>query len=399
MKEHANWIDGEPRLTAHSFELPDPARIGESLGRWSRSGPEELALALDAAARARSRPADPRRRARALAQAIRAVALDPDPEGLVARSIGLEPGELEPHVRGLERRLERALAQPATAGTGPVLVRRHWSELFYGLGETLVRELAAGRAVVLLSDPAVPGLAERFARAFIEAGLAPGALALLHDDGETALRAACAGGCFERISASGHGDFRTRLEAYCRGSGAGPGPTYFGAGVIEAPATELAFTPLERGVAWVEASDDPCRRGREVARAAFGRVAALSGQRSGRLGLVTCHPRVFARFTEALLEVLEGDEAAFAPLPLLDPSAFRELEDGLQLGLDEGATLIHELAPTASCPPRPHARVGRLVFTNVDPESRLAALTRPIPLLALVRGHGGGLGGFASGAR
>jgi hypothetical protein len=56
------------------------------------------------------------------------------------------------------------------------------------------------------------------------------------------------------------------------------------------------------------------------------------------------------------------------------------------LGLDEGATLIHEDAGVGSRRAGGGAILVRLVFTNVEPHMRVAALRRPMPLLSILRG-------------
>lgn len=54
-------------------------------------------------------------------------------------------------------------------------------------------------------------------------------------------------------------------------------------------------------------------------------------------------------------------------------------------GLAEGATLIHEGAPGESRRPSRRAMMGPLVFTNVEAHMRLAAWSRPAPVLLLMR--------------
>ena len=77
--------------------------------------------------------------------------------------------------------------------------------------------------------------------------------------------------------------------------------------------------------------------------------------------------------------------------PPLDPveadlPAFLEAARGL--GLNEGATLIHE---SRGGSPRTAGggRIARLVFTNVEPKMRIWGLDRPAPLLLLSRRNDG----------
>lgn len=352
---HPNRIEGtsRPSLGGGKFALAAPT--GEPLGSWTRSGAEDLRLALDALARGTptwaARP--PSERCRRLADALRRWGADPDPEGLVGPALGLDPGEAPEVALALER-ARGELSGAETPPGRPVLVAAHWSELHGGVAARSLGPLASGGGVVLLSDPRCPGLASGWWRAAVEAGVDPGALALLHDDTWTVLRAARDDAPRVRVCAS-------------FGEEGSPGP----------------------GTASVLEGDDLGASALAVARGAFGRRRALGGQRAGALARVLCAPRCLSAFTQALLEVLEGSEPDLRPLPFVEAATAPALERLRERGLDEGATLVHGLRDSRG--PGRDGRLVRLVFTNVEAHMRFAPPARPLPVLLLLReGRSGG---------
>jgi hypothetical protein len=372
--QHAHWIGGERRNAAGggTFQVP-------RAGTWSRAGQEEVRDALSEPFEAWSRTPAPQRR-EVLAAALADLAREPDPHGLIARALGLTQEELgEREAPALKTCLDDL---PTGSGGRSVIVRAHWSELLAGLARAVCHVLACGDRALVLSDRCLPVLADRLAEALYDAGLPAGALAVLHDDGETVLRHALASGNCARLDASGPQSACERLEQLAAEPGgreAGLQP--FGAGVLPRAATPCGFTALTSSVMYVGPDDEPVAAAREAAERSLGRVAALSGQAPGQVGQVRCHPRHFSAFTEALLSALDGAEE---PLFALDRETDRDRTRAREMGLDEGAALIWEGA--SSSPQRGRdARLEGLVFTNVESRMRIADRTRPAPLLLLTR--------------
>ena len=405
--EHTNWIGGESRAGASAARFERKAADGTVIGAWPRSGPADVGAALVAARAAASEWAalpHSRRRAILLAAAQR-VASRPDPEGLIAHSLGLGARELAPMALGLEGEWMRACApalevQRPSADPALVLFRPHWSELFLASGAALARLLVSGRVVIWLADPVLPALADRYARALAQAGLPDGVLAVLHDDGRTALRAALAAGEALELRASGSAELREELRLLCRlgvqtegAPGASSRARAFGAGVFPLEDRPLHFDELGTRAVSIEEQDDPLEHARRVALAALGRIETLGGQLPGHVRLVRCHPSRLSALTEALLELLEDPEGPFQDLPcLLEPELSGALSRARELGLGEGATLIWEgreeadgSKKSASSPRMGAAPMGPLVFTNVESSMRIASWTRPAPLLLLMR--------------
>jgi aldehyde dehydrogenase (NAD+) len=310
----------------------------------------------------------------------------------LAAALAREPHEVERHLPRSSRARRRWLGAPLRASTTPpgiVLLLTHWSLLHAGLRRRVLQHLFTGSAVIVLDSPRVPMIAQSFARELEQVGLPPGALAVLHDDGRDLLSATLARGGFDVLHAVGHAEDEERLA---RALGASVLPTGtrppFGAGVLVGGGPELRFELLRKGEVIVHLDDDPAERAEAVALAALGRAETLGGQLPGQQGRVRCHPRRLSEFTEALLAVLDGDPALADLPPALDPDLPQALLAVRQLGLDEGATLIHEGRPgpdSDSRGPKRNATLSPLVFTNVEPGMRIAALERPMPLLLLSR--------------
>lgn len=344
-----------------------------------RSTAADVQRALDALERG-ARPwgeRSPDERAALLERGARRFSSEPDPDGALAARLALQPAEL---AQLLARRPPPRVAAPRARAGGLSLVRPHWGALLSG-AQAALAELAAGRAVLLLADPRVPELVERLADVLLEVGVEPGALAQLTEHGRNGLLEAAASGRVARFVLGVAGEDGRDLVAAVERAAERAG---FGAGVVDLQPPEVELVRVERGVARVALEDDPERRAREVARAAFGRLETLSGQLDGQVGVVHVHARRLSRFTEALLRALEHEGLADPPAAFVDPSLSRHLEEFRDLGLDEGATLIHEGGPSQG--PRGGARLTRLVFTNLEPQMQLVACSRPAPALLLMRG-------------
>lgn len=390
-----NLVDGVwcPARAGGRFTVVEAAGEGAALGEWPRSTADDVRDAVDALRRGSADWASraPLERCAILSSALQILGTDPDPGDCIARTLGMPPAELARRAARLPQGLGLPHGgqaggppppAPADPGGGLALVHRHWSELYGGAAGALCSELAAGRVVLLLGDPRVPALADRLAAALVAAGVPAGALAVLHDDADDTLRAALISGAFERVVASGHGSDESVLA---RSIETLTGQSAFGRGVIDTSLPELVFTRLECGRARVRRGDDPAQRAREVARAAFGSSQTMSGQLPGQVGVVTVDPRRLSVFTAELLVALEVEELAEPCLPFVDRGLGALLEGQRDLGLDEGATLIHEGLRSGSRPSGEGAKLARLIFTNVEPRMRLLAGGRPAPLLLLVR--------------
>jgi hypothetical protein len=266
-----------------------------------------------------------------------------------------------------------------------VLVRLHWGELFKDLFVCVAAELLAGRCVLLVSDPRVPGLAQGLADLLLGAGLAPDALALLHDDGESVLRAALASPWVGGFILSG---FEYQELPDERGPGGG-----FGEGIVELACTAWSYRLLAPCTLCVGGDEDPKIAARRVASDLFSRLPSLSGQLPGMPSIVEVPARLFSAFTTELLLALEPSEEESVspahPCPWVDGGLATYLERTLADGIDGGATLIHEeRRPSFSGDPT-SGTIQRLVFTNVESEMRLLEQVQPAPVVLLRRGGSG----------
>jgi hypothetical protein len=267
---------------------------------------------------------------------------------------------------------------PDPAGTFR-LVRVAAAEGLAGLCRAVLEGLVSGGAVLLVSDPAWPAAARALAGALDEAGLPPGALSLLHDDGRTVLRAALGRSDLAGGRVSGSPEWLASLRRAATGD-AQP----FGAGVLEQGTSTLEWSSPVNRTALVLAGEDPAAAARTLVERSFGAAAAFCGQRAGQVGRAVVHQRLFSALTAAVLEAVD---ALGPPAALLDPGLARELEERLRLGLDEGATLLRG-SPGRLAGSRGEGGRGILspcVFTNVEPAMRLAAARRPAPVLCLLR--------------
>ncbi len=371
-----NWIDARSTGAASGdgFEIAAASDRSRVLGRWPRSGRADAHAALAAAAQGGPRwTRTPRsERAQLLREAARRLDAAPDPIGLIAARLSLEPSELAVHVEGLGSMLAHVIADERTAlgvpfgGMGGVAIHApHWSEILREPARRLFAALAAGKSVVLLSDRRLPMAADAIASALAAAGLPPGAWSLLHDDGATALRELLSHEVVDAVCAAAP---RAELQRVAR----------------EARARRaLELVPLCNTSHVVGLADEPSSAAARVIEAAFGRARALSGQAPGQIGRVVCHERVFSKFTAALLAGLETDRDLLHPIPPIDALAESYTSRVRELGIDEGATLLYP--PSSAAAPLNAERLNALVFTNVDPFLRLAALSRPGPCVCLMR--------------
>lgn len=449
IEEHANWIGGEwrPALKEHVFEIAAGNDLARAIGRWPRSSERDVELAVVAGSRAEAgwRALAFAKRRAILERAARALASAPDPGGLIAARVGLEGREIAPHFDGIEDTLQRALSEGPYASPGRAAVRSglllfqaDWSELYREPLRALVAALVHGRSIVMLSDPRTPMLAENIARALQEAGLPSGVLGLLHDDGETCLRAGIEESAISGLCVSGPAVHLRRVERIVHSlhpaaHDTPPGAAvHFGAGLEDPPGPALDLRVLRNASRVIGASADAALEACEVVVQAFSRSQALSGQAPGAVGRVLCHERIFSRFTSELLLELERHADVSQPLPLTDREVAAHVRRAYELGLDEGATPIFsgksrrpgasraraetgepaperaaeraadrshdrgpdrapERAPERKPAPAPSKKTRApvslwpIVFTNVEEHMRLAWLGRPAPVVCLMR--------------
>jgi acyl-CoA reductase-like NAD-dependent aldehyde dehydrogenase len=241
-----------------------------------------------------------------------------------------------------------------------------WRELVRAPLRDLVRELLAGRVVVLVSDPRAPELSERLALAASAAGLPAGVLGLLHGQRHELLaralaradaRSGCrlvASGLVERMAELRRLEAQGSLEARLRGLRCGT-------------AEVDPLRPLEHSAA-------------EAVERAFGRGTTFGGQLPGTLGRVFCPARLFSRFTELCLALLEDSAAARSPVLQIDEEGARRVRAAWELGLDEGATCI-----AGGDAPLDSRALPPTIFTNVEPYMACVRRQDPLPVLCLLR--------------
>jgi acyl-CoA reductase-like NAD-dependent aldehyde dehydrogenase len=417
IEEHANYIDGvwRPALAEHVFEISAAGDRGRPFARFPRSSARDVEAAVSAAA-----AAEPAWRDRALetrfaivARALALLSREPDPDGRVAHSLGLAVDELARDRIGFSRSIESELGRARQSGHfepgGIQVVLRHWSELWLGPVQHVLAALLAGRTVVLFSDPHVPFIAESLARALEASAVPRGVLALVHDDRDTCLDAALVDTRIDTLRASAPPARLRHIERRAQGLRArdlgresdppaggaraadrsAPSPRgRFGAGLDHRRGPELDLCLLRSSSYVVTRSADPAAAAAEIIERAFGRARSLSGQRPGSVGRVLCHERQFSRFSAELLEQLALHPDAAAPLCARETAELDHLRRACELGLDEGATLVHsrrEAAPPPSRDRRAEAMLWPAVFTNVEEHMRIAWLGRPAPVVCLMR--------------
>ncbi|MEM6675538.1 MAG: hypothetical protein AAF726_21995 [Planctomycetota bacterium] len=293
-----------------------------------------------------------------------------------------------------------------------VVVGLHWSESFARSGARAIRALSRGASALLLSDPRCPQLALGLYEGLAAAGVGE-RVAVLHDDGLDVLRAVA-----ERPSiavdavrpyASIDG-LRGRLtalrEAAEHDPATLPDDEWFGHGVVARPAAPLRIRiPTGRDVTGGDVAErlgdeavrldasDPRAAAQVAVERAFGRDA-LGGFADDAAARLHVERHAFSRFSESLLQALEeaDEDPWFDPprwaLSRGDTPGSPPLARGRRIGLDEGATLVHERrAVDADDAGRRRVQpdVRGLVFTNVEQRMRLGGALRVPGIVALLR--------------
>lgn len=411
--DRANRIGGSPRSASSGATF----RTDEG-GSWPRSGAEDLD---DALAQLAETPTDaptsvPDGALDALAAALAgddALRTDLDSAlGNVAESAHFLA--TADRIRAELQRLARSTREIDVPDADVVALALHWSEPLARVAARAVRAVRRGSALLLLTDPCLPRFGLSLADALLAIGVAPGRIAVLHGDGSDLLRGVAARpdvgvdavrpNAFTSGIAGTLGALRDDAQgAETRPAGEGEGAAtpegWFGRGVVARPAAPLRVRlPLGADVVvgnveWDGLdgdtvrlpSDDLNEVAEEVVERAFGR-GVLGGFAADAAARVVIERSAFSRFTECLLEVLSDADDD----PWFDPPAWalrpggrtrRSLAAGRRIGLDEGATLVHE-----RCPSRGSEDARGLVFTNVEPRMRLGGALRVPGVLALVRG-------------
>ena len=393
-QQHFNWLAGR-------WVGTEQGRTFEAAGgTWPRSGTPELRAAFASLGREGDAWAALQRQDRhaLLVDARARLRSDRHLARELGRELGLVGDEADSHLEEDLFQLDQALEILRDGGesgpTGVGVFRAHWSDRVGRLAARSALRLVAGHSVVLIADPLLPRAAEAWVRALADAGLPAGALALLHEDTGELLEQAIGDPAAAWLRIAGHAEELARVAERAP-------PRLRKAG---------SFWPLRNRTAVVLAADDPARAAEDTVLDAFGRRTSLSGQLPGHTARVVCHQRVFSRFTQSLLDRVEGDPDVAQPVPAIEEGALEHLRSSWELGLDEGATPIYggrpgDPEPTpaetpqsgaqgkpfgAGIPPR-YLEVRRarratpLIFTNVEPRQRLARLARPEPVLRLIR--------------
>ncbi len=363
-----NLIDGRwvRAVAGGRFEVRANGARREPLGSWPSSGPADVEHALDGL----SPPVRVIERG-ALIESARLLEHDDAAARQCEDRLGLDPGECAPFRRRLLGAACRSEdARPLVHAGEVAVVAPHWSALFAGVLQPVAVELLRGRAVLVVSDPRLPGVADAALRALLAAGVPPERLALLHGLTREGLRALLSA---ERVHAVLGGGDRARV-ALLR-------TLAHEAGVAEQRLALLRTRAVEVG-----AEDDPEAAASDVLDGAFSRVPSLSGQRDGQVGRVFCDERVLSRFTAALLARLDDGRERRDPVPLIDREAARAVQRVWASGLDEGATCIAGGGPVEGRPPRAgELALAPTVFTNVEPTLELVRRQQPMPIVCIVR--------------
>ena len=416
--------------------------------RWPRSGPEDVERALEAAEAAAPEWLGLGRaeRHRRLVRAAEELEASGGCDSLAA-PLGLEVGELaellsERDLRlreGLELLREGAEGPSGAPSPGPGAFAAHWSELAAGALMRLAPRLLAGHPGLVWSDPVLPEAGVLLTLALERAGLPAGTVALLHDDLSTSLEHAAVCGVAWVRARGPAATLRELARGLARRVPPGTAPPELSlwplqdatAVVLEGDAPALRARELALkavGRSGTLSGQLPGQVGRVIChQRLFSRFSEefLHGLEAGSgsapertAGAPAVPPGVDN----------PGLVPLGSPVPVLDGDLPGFVRRAWALGIDEGATPIHggePLVGRAEVPAaaragasatertrasgggpadlpadlpfgagledelprhgRPPAVVQPVVFTNVDPDLRLARLRRPSPVVRLLR--------------
>ncbi|MDP6520550.1 MAG: aldehyde dehydrogenase family protein, partial [Planctomycetota bacterium] len=293
-----------------------------------------------------------------LRELVERLLADPDPGGVTAHLLGLDPAELADSARERGKRW-RALVAGAPLPSprpGVALVSIPWNAGLWAPVEAVLECLARGWPTVLVTDPLLPSVGDALAQAAQGAGLASGALAILHGDTSEALGRLLADGSVQHLRAARPADSLARLERAWRAEPTFPSRVRhrgFGAGVLaSAPRSSELETLQGRLVVLPDQGEAEAEASRLVLELCS-RLPALSGQAAARPSHILCPNLRFSAFTSALLAALEGASSRDLTAKLT-PHISRRAEVGSAPGdelheaaLEAGATLIHRGPPGA----------------------------------------------------
>ncbi|MET0524819.1 MAG: aldehyde dehydrogenase family protein, partial [Nocardioides sp.] len=223
--------------------------------------------------------------------------------------------------------------------------------------------LAAGNGVIFKPSEVTPLLGQRLVEALQEAGVPGGALALVHGHAE--------------VGKAIVSDSRVDAVTFTGSTSVGE--------AIHANVAPWVRTQLEMGgknalVVWSDADLD--KAADIVAKGAFG----LSGQACTGTSRVVVHESVFNglldRVMERAREVVLGDglEPGVTMGPLANAAQLEKYQTYLEIGR-QGATLE---TPQFGCAPEGGYFVRPAIFSDVDPDSRLAQEEVFAPILGVL---------------
>lgn len=251
-------------------------------------------------------------------------------------------------------------------GTGPgdrgvLLFAAHWSYLVADLAREVAPALAAGRPVILCTDGALPLAGHALAEAAAAAGFEPGALQVLHGIPFGEAIAALPAGLKRQVEVAGRLTHAAERAASLRALAA-----------TDAVQGELEL-PRAHGIRVGEHEDPVVAVERMLAD--LDPWPYLGAQRSGCVTHAVIHPRVFAAFSSALLEGLEGRDQR---VPVFNRSLEQEFVSAVRHALGQGATLIHGLEDG-------QFRFEPVLVTNCEDHMGIVHDHSPRPLLRLSR--------------
>lgn len=373
--EAANLIGGERRAASDgaTFERRNPARPDEVVSIAPQSTSDDVRAAVDAATESAPewRTTSPSARAALLGRAGDVLAAR---AGDIAAELTAEGGKAHADARNEASRTPQNLALYAaeairlTGTTFPadeadtVVYTRHdplgvvgvitpWNFPLNIAARKIGPALAAGNTVVFKPSPFTPAMGDRLAAAFVEAGLPPGVLNVIHGDDAGRLLVAddrVAGITFTGSTATG-----ARIHA-----AVGPGRrTQLELGGNN-PVVVLADADLGRAAAVVAASS-----------------FNLSGQActgAGRLLVdAAVHDELVERVTAIAAGYVVGDGASEATThgPLVDEASRDRVHAAVTASVDAGATAVFG----ASIPDGPGWCYPPTLLTDVEPAMPIAA--------------------------
>ncbi|MEL6713903.1 MAG: hypothetical protein AAFP86_09025 [Planctomycetota bacterium] len=328
---------------------------------------------------------------------------------LDALSAAPSRGDRAPSAADVGAAIESATQDPGFGRAAALALRPHWSEPALDWTARALAALARGSRVVVEVDsllwPVAAALEDAAGRAL--PGVDGPVLQAVRGSGLEGVRAA-AGLAEVELDVTAPDDFATGLsvslermrsgapfdeEALARARAHARTHSAFGIGVADEPRARVHVrAPLgvtlgygaRAGAVDVSLDDsgsieDAAERAAELA---FG-PAVLGGYGARAAARLVVDAGSFSDFTAALLAVLDGARHLGPPAWLEDADGrpARALDAATQaarrIGLDEGATLVHE---------RRAAGARRLLFTNVERRMRLASHLRGPAVLSLLRG-------------